>query len=537
MQQMPLTRRRLHPPLQSSNSSRCKENVGCVVNYILRYLHLPPYRQRCSYRTYLTSCHNVLHVWSLKSSENGNDLNDNKMSGIVCDQDEDVHVSSYVWQGNGWRRTRPQRRWLIRSGRDRLPVSAYVLGVVELQRLWRGILLRRRVLKKYIGASFVRQWKTEEIAMNAAYKQIPRAPEAAFGALVRRVQARWRTVLLRSEFTRWENQQRWPIYWVAAATIQRAWVDFQYQRNVKRHKNRSKRFYKTKLDQSAGKIQHVWKCYVQRKVFRFFVSLIRFREQGDPALMLKCIDPGESAMMDKAAGLHVRFRLGGATFPPVILYKVFTHNNVADVCSFAPKDYAKARERSLKDTPAIVHNKGNERPASDKSSWYRRVDNNFWRPVDSSVLSNAEEVAKAIDLQATKHADIIPQGSAYHYSRLRRQEDKILQAKQTKRKWLAELYSSEQARLKPNKDIKKIRDDAMHIFSEMEDAEIDDEVNRLNDWTQHLDYENYRRDWLRQATTAASDVTYVQEKKGSSEKGLSVSDVKSSKATTTGGGR
>ncbi|CUG93656.1 IQ calmodulin-binding protein, putative [Bodo saltans] len=428
-----------------------------------------------------------------------------KKMSVLSDLDDDVHMSSYIWQGNGWRRTKPQKKWLIGVGRDRLPVSAYLLAAVELQRFWRGILLRRRVLKKYISASFVRAWKQEEQVVLRAYRATPRAPEAAFGELVKRVQAQWRTALLRAEFDRWEHLQRWPIYWVAAATIQRAWVDFQYHRNLKRHRNRSKRIYKTKADHAAGKIQHMWKGYIHKRIFKFFVALIKFREQGDPALMLKCIDPGEAAMMDKAAGLHVRFRLAGAHFPPIIVYKVFTHNNVADVGSFAPKDYASRKKETQKQTPAVLHNTTHQRSRDNRNSWYQRVDNNFWRPVDMAVLKNAEDIAHLQQTQATKHADIIPQGSAYHYSRLRRQVDKEIKGKQTRRLWLAELYSSEQCRHRPTYEHSTVKNDAKKIFFSMGEHEVDEEVQRLTDWTDQLDFESYRRDWLRQATTAGSD--------------------------------
>lgn len=41
------------------------------------------------------------------------------------------------------------------------------------------------------------------------------------------------------------------------------------------------------------------------------------------------------------AGAVVRFRLGGATFPPIIFYKIFTKKTVIDVNAFAPRDYAR----------------------------------------------------------------------------------------------------------------------------------------------------------------------------------------------------
>jgi hypothetical protein len=424
---------------------------------------------------------------------------------LLCDLDDEVHMSAYAWQGNGWRRSRQQKQWLITAGRDRYPVSAYMLAVVELQRFWRGILLRRRVLKKYIAASFTRAWKHEEQLVMSAYRATPRAPEAAFGELVKRVQAQWRTALLRAEFSRWENLQRWPVYWVAAATIQRAWVDFQYHRNLKRHRNRSKRIYKTKTDHAAGKIQHLWKGYIHKRIFKFFVALLKFREQGDPSLMLKCIDPGEAAMMDKAAGLHVRFRLGGTHFPPLILYKVFTHNNVADVGSFAPRDYATRRKETQKQTPAVLHNTTHTPLPDKRQNWYQRVDNNYWRPVDVHTLKNAEEIAYLMQTQATKHADIIPQGAAFHYSRLKRQKDKEIKQKQTRRLWLAELYSSEQCRHRPTYEHETVKYESNKIFFTMDEAEVEDEVQRLTDWTDQLDFEAYRRDWLRQGTTAGSD--------------------------------
>ena len=36
------------------------------------------------------------------------------------------------------------------------PLNAYVLACVEIQRMWRGVLLRRRVLAKYLYRNFKR---------------------------------------------------------------------------------------------------------------------------------------------------------------------------------------------------------------------------------------------------------------------------------------------------------------------------------------------------------------------------------------------
>jgi hypothetical protein len=49
------------------------------------------------------------------------------------------------------------------------------------------------------------------------------------------------------------------------------------------------------------------------------------RERGDPREMLRAINPREAQLADAASGIHVRFRLGGTMFPPLVFYKIFTH--------------------------------------------------------------------------------------------------------------------------------------------------------------------------------------------------------------------
>jgi hypothetical protein len=51
--------------------------------------------------------------------------------------------------------------------------------------------------------------------------------------------------------------------------------------------------------------------------------------------------------MDKAAGIHVRFRLGGSIFPPSIYFKIYTHRPVCDVNAFAPRMYSKEEKPNL----------------------------------------------------------------------------------------------------------------------------------------------------------------------------------------------
>ena len=55
------------------------------------------------------------------------------------------------------------------------------------------------------------------------------------------------------------------------------------------------------------------------------------RGTGDPKEILKSINPREAQLLDAAAGAHVRFRLGGSSWPPLIFYKIFTHRPVTGI--------------------------------------------------------------------------------------------------------------------------------------------------------------------------------------------------------------
>ena len=90
-------------------------------------------------------------------------------------------------------------------------------------------------------------------------------------------------------------------------------------------------------------------------MFQYYRDLIRYHENVDPGMLLRSINPTEAEFIDVAAvgrgavcidthlflymcqmalfllmfcfmftfqGIHIRFRLGGAKFPPNILYKV-----------------------------------------------------------------------------------------------------------------------------------------------------------------------------------------------------------------------
>ena len=56
------------------------------------------------------------------------------------------------------------------------------------------------------------------------------------------------------------------------------------------------------------------------------------------------IQSHRSTILNLMLGTHVRFRLGGYSFPPGIYFKLYTHRPLCDINSFAPRDYSKEKK-------------------------------------------------------------------------------------------------------------------------------------------------------------------------------------------------
>lgn len=159
-----------------------------------------------------------------------------------------------------------------------------------------------------------------------------------------RLQSIWRMFVCKQRFVK----TRIMMYQIAALTIQNTWRYYIYCRKKSRLSNRSSnshsRNYINNNTAAAFAIQFCWRSFCSRKIFKYFSELIRFRLQGAPADLLRSIVPNESGYIDKAAGIHVRFRLGGSVFPPGVYFKIYTHRPVCDVNAFAPRDYSKEKK-------------------------------------------------------------------------------------------------------------------------------------------------------------------------------------------------
>ncbi|RHZ41713.1 hypothetical protein DYB31_012797 [Aphanomyces astaci] len=87
----------------------------------------------------------------------------------------------------------------------------------------------------------------------------------------------------------------------------------------------------TPRERAVIRIQAAWRCYTNRRIYRYYRDLINFRNSGDPMVMLRAINPSEASLLDASTNAQVRFRLGGSAFPPTIYYKIFTRGAVCDM--------------------------------------------------------------------------------------------------------------------------------------------------------------------------------------------------------------
>ena len=216
-------------------------------------------------------------------------------------------------------------------------------------------------------------------------------------------------------------------------------------------------------------------------IFGYLREMLLFREQGDAKELLRCINPREAGLIDAATKIHVRFRLGGGLFPPAIYYKVFTHAPISDIGAFAPRDYT-----AHKQAPAIVlhhHAKpGRQKPPQGHSGWYRRVENNGWRPVVAKAWRDIDPVATATAARPV----------VWHHSKLKRRDELARQRKQKKVAWMQKMY--EQARAETRRQGGGGRRRGRRFE--------DDDVDALLRWSDALDFDAYHQDWLSAATSA-----------------------------------
>ncbi|CAI5673669.1 unnamed protein product [Oreochromis niloticus] len=248
---------------------------------------------------------------------------------------------------------------------------------------------------------------------------------------------------------------------------------------------------------AARIIQRAWRGYVASEVFRYFKELIFYCKQRDPKTILKTVNPREAELLDAAAGVFIRFRLGGINFPPNIYYKIFTHRPITDVCAGSPKDYTKQSRRKL---VAQKTNKGPAVAKDDRLGWYQRMENNSWRLFCNKVVLACEPA----EIGADKTMD-------FHYSKLQRKQDLERWRKRKKIEWLKQMYK--EGRLQDHAEhrhmaalVESSTQELMETVEKKGDDEILEwELDELLAWTNTLNFEEYMEEWRHLACSYSSE--------------------------------
>uniref|UniRef100_A0A8C4RAZ9 Uncharacterized protein n=2 Tax=Eptatretus burgeri TaxID=7764 RepID=A0A8C4RAZ9_EPTBU len=244
-------------------------------------------------------------------------------------------------------------------------------------------------------------------------------------------------------------------------------------------------------DYASWILARAWRRYKDRKVFLQLKALMDFKANSDPKYILRFINPKEANLLDAAAGIYIRFRLGGDSFPPRIFYKLFTHRPIIDLCASSPRDYSQANPGVRK--YCTMHSIP---LAATGSGWYKRVENNGWRPVIESLMLR----------QPTCDGTRI-----FPHCRLRRHLDRERCRKKKKISWMQKMYmegtlKAQSEDIEAAQLVEQATAGLLTPVSKETEGALDWELDELLCWTNSLNYDEYLKTWKETATTNSTAV-------------------------------
>lgn len=378
------------------------------------------------------------------------------------------------------------RRWLVNNPWTR-PLAIFNYAAIVIQRAFRGHITRFVLkgkskfpphLTKYVVNGKLQyppelpflKLKATSKSLNSQldryltrldkYKSIPKPAwmDGGYsGWCASRIQATWRAMLPYRRFKRSKHF----VNQIAAIIIQNHARDYLIRKgslsgaNGVVNKGLKKLSVMERKNAAVIKFQLCWRSFCNRRVYVYFRDLIRFKLKGAPYDLMRSIIPNEASLLDRAAGVHVRFRLGGIVFPPKIYFKIYTHRPLCDVNAFAPRNYCE--EKSADEIQTLqIHAKhlpnannfsvpqlrvgtkyfGTKVTTSvDVQNWYKREEKNPWRPIASQALE--EKFAPAwLKRSLNSKRPLQP----FHFNTQKRKEDRIKAQKAKKRHWMLKAY-------------------------------------------------------------------------------------------------
>ncbi|XP_075814337.1 uncharacterized protein CXorf58 homolog [Microtus pennsylvanicus] len=130
------------------------------------------------------------------------------------------------------------------------------------------------------------------------------------------------------------------------------------QLSEKSHKTQSARAAKIKARKeniSAKIIQKAWFIYADKTLFKLLKHTVCAAEYCVAHELLTRVSPVEAALVkDPSMKCKVRFRFGGETFPPFIVFKIFFKNDGHGYKYFSGKDLLKPSSKAVTDAYKIM---------------------------------------------------------------------------------------------------------------------------------------------------------------------------------------
>lgn len=353
------------------------------------------------------------------------------------------------------RKSKHMKRWLVQNPWIR-PMCVFNYATVQIQKLFRGVLSRcekesSRHQKKFVDKKKSNRQLDKYLVYLDRFRVTGRIKPAWLDAGF----SSWCAVRLQA-WVRMFGPRRKFLYskqlvcQVATIVIQTAWHNYRFQRVRSYHPKKLTDFL------AVQSIQLAWRSYSNRRIYFYFRDLITVKLKGLPADLLRSIIPNESILLDKAAGVHVRFRLGGSVFPPKVYFKIYTHRGLCDVNSFAPRDYKNEAKLHADQTHTqMIHWDGSGistrqstklkvgqryfdavvNTTSDMNDWYKRDEQNNWRAIASKLFEGISLPPWHIQNDPTSKP------KPFHFSRLRRKADIEKQRRIKKKEWMQKMYT------------------------------------------------------------------------------------------------
>jgi hypothetical protein len=239
------------------------------------------------------------------------------------------------------RKSKGMKRWHLKNPWIR-PMLVFNYAAMIIQQNYRGFRERSKTSlnhpakrmkiykRKVIGSRQLDKYLSQLDYYKKMLLPRPSWIEGGFSSWCAvRIQALWKGAI-----HRWrERRKKFIICQIGALVIQTRWRLVLYQKRIKKAAVETENLVSVKdaiqlemprkilyLDEFSAvvRIQFAWRSFCNRRIYKYFRDLIRFKLKGAPSDLLRTIIPNESDLLDRAAGVHVRFRLGSSIFPPKV---------------------------------------------------------------------------------------------------------------------------------------------------------------------------------------------------------------------------